>query len=325
MLRSSLNYWYKPKISLPAALLLPLAWIFGLIVRVRRWCYRSNILSSYKAPVPVIVVGNLTVGGTGKTPCVIALAGYLKSQGFHPGLVSRGVGGKKHRLPCLVTHDSTANDVGDEAILLSRETNCPMVVCVHRSDAVRTLLKYYPECNIVLSDDGLQHYRMQRDIEVIVVDGERQFGNQMMLPAGPLREPLSRLNMADFVVVNNGHLDGAYNMKLQPKKWVCMANQATRPLDCWSAVSVHAVAGVGNPGRFFQTLHGWCGEVSEHQYPDHYQYQSGELDYPDSMPVLMTAKDAVKYEEFANERHWYLDVDVLVEADMLERILQKIS
>lgn len=325
MLRYSTASWYQSKPDLLARLLMPLSYLFRCIVAIRKWCYVHRILKSSHASVPVIVVGNITVGGTGKTPCVTALAAYLKKQGFKPGIVSRGVGGTRRACAEIVAQESDVNRVGDEAILLMRATQCPMVVCCDRVSAIHALLAAHPECNVIISDDGLQHYRMQRDVEIVVIDGDRRFGNRQLLPAGPLREPVSRLKSADFLVVNDGHMQNAYSMSLSPVEWVSLRDGQRRPLSYFSGKDVHVAAAIGNPSRFFATVSDMCGSVMQHSFPDHFKYRSKDLNFNDKLPVLMTRKDAVKYERFADDRHWYLDVDVRLDDAMFDAVIAKIS
>ena len=317
--------WYRPNLTPLTCALLPLSWLFGCIIALRSWCYRRNIFNSHRFNVPVIVIGNIAVGGTGKTPCVISLAKHLIALGYRPGIVSRGVGGSHHQ-PCIVRSDSLAREVGDEAVLMARNSYCPVVVGRDRVAAVESLLQHYPDCNVVLSDDGLQHYRLARDIEIVVVDGTRLFGNACLLPAGPLREPLSRLDGVEFLVVNGGELDCAYHMTLKPISLVSLIDKTNNiDINSQSKGRVHAVAGIGNPDRFFNLLRQLGYEVIEHAFPDHYAFSAGDLKFGDELPVLMTGKDAVKCEEFADNNMWYLDVAATLENNFFDHLVVRLQ
>lgn len=317
--------WYQPSLNLLTAVLLPLSWLFGAITMLRRWMYRAGLLKSCRFTVPVIMVGNITIGGTGKTPLVIELAHLLRAQGYRPGIVSRGAGGKTQRNPLTVSSISSPAEVGDEAILMQRRAMCPVVVCTDRVAAVRDLLAQ-SDCNMVISDDGLQHYRLARDIEIGVVDGVRQFGNGHLLPAGPLREPLSRLQRADFLVKQEQSSTTPYSMRLEPVCWLSASDASRRlELSAFSGKSAHAVAGIGYPQRFFDMLSSMNIHIHAHPFPDHYFYRSRDLDFKDDLPILMTEKDAVKCAGFADERHWYLQVSAKISDEFKMQLLQKLN
>ncbi len=323
------DHWYRTSLSAVTFFLLPFSWLFRLIVSFRRLLYRMHFKKKYRFPVPVIVVGNMTVGGTGKTPFVIWLADILQKKGYRPGIVSRGVGGKKLRQPYWVDVHADPKEVGDEAVLLARRTHCPMVVCIDRVAAVKELLEK-TSCNIVISDDGLQHYRLDRTMEIVIVNGAREFGNGQMLPAGPLREPLKRLHSVDCIIVNGEnklyhpifkkvnvermHLRGdiLHSVSLPHKEL---------PLHAFQHKTVHAIAGIGHPKRFFESLSQHKIQVIEHPFLDHYLYQKADIYFPDQLAVLMTEKDAVKCMEFADQRHWYLPVRAEVGGEVEEKIL----
>jgi tetraacyldisaccharide 4'-kinase len=285
------------------------------------WCYQlgftsashyhkiAKLIKKSHVPVPVIVVGNLTVGGTGKTPLVIALAKYLQSKGFEPGIVSRGYGGSG-RYPCEVNEHSSPVEVGDEPLLIFRNTGCRMIVDPNRTRAVETLLNFY-SCDIIISDDGLQHHALSRDIEIVVVDGQRRFGNGHCLPAGPLREPVSRLKTVDFVVTNGAAKEGEYSMNFMSREIrpVLPSNKESKTLESLKGQTVHAIAGVGNPTRFFQQLTELGIKVIPHPFPDHYYFTEKDIFFDDDLPVIMTEKDGVKCEKIASKQHWYLAVD----------------
>ncbi len=312
------HYWYSRSPML--VLLTPLSLLFRLLVGLRRMAYRKGLLHSHRIAAPVIVVGNITVGGTGKTPLVAWLAGYLRQQGFKPGIIARGYGGRATSWPQQVRVDSDPAVVGDEAVLLARMTGCPMAVAPDRVVAAEALIKYN-DCDLVISDDGLQHYALQRDIEIIVIDGVRRFGIGFMLPAGPLREPVSRLQEADLVVVNGIGGPREYPMKLKTGELHNLLDvDVTKKLSDFRDRKVHAVAGIGNPERFFQSLRGSLRRVEEHAFPDHYRYRAIDLRFDDDAPVLMTAKDAVKCRRFASGNEWYLPVMAEMSNDFQTRL-----
>ena len=302
--------------------LIPLSWLFGAIVRIRRWLFRMDLLHVAKAARPVVIVGNLTVGGTGKTPLVLWLARALTEQGLRPGIISRGYGarirGARRVLP-----DSPAEEVGDEPRLLARRAAVPVAVGRDRAQAAALLAA---DTDVIISDDGLQHYALGRDLEIAVLDGARGLGNGRLLPAGPLREGRQRLNSVDFVVSNGGGgPSGCLRMDLVPRSLVRVADGQREPLEAWRGRRVHAVAGIGNPQRFFRALEALGLEITAHAFADHAAYAGTEFEFGDDLPVLMTEKDAVKYERWASPRHWFLEVDaVLPEADarrLLEAVL----
>jgi tetraacyldisaccharide 4'-kinase len=318
------RYWYRPTRHGLMMLLLPASWLFAAIVALRRYLYRRGIMRITHFPVPVIVVGNIVLGGTGKTPLVIWLSDFLRSCGYQPGIVSRGYGGKKQAQPYWVHSHDRAADVGDEAVLLARRTQCPLVICQDRVAAVRDLLKQ-SSCNIVISDDGLQHYSLGRDIEIAVMDGERRGGNGHLLPAGPLREPLLRLQEVDFVVVNGGHAHDDFTLSLQPGLLHSLSDNASVELRAFPHKRVHAVAGIGHPERFFATLKQAGLDVIPHPFPDHYPYQPHDMDFADTLPIIMTEKDAVKCRAFANERYWYLPVTAKISPGFQDKIWDKLK
>ncbi len=313
--------WYRSRMA--ALPLVPLSWLFQGVAALRRVAYRKAFLASHRIPRPVVVVGNLTVGGSGKTPLVIWLASQLLAAGYWPGIVSRGYGGKASRWPQQVRPDSDTAVVGDEAVLIARRTGCPMAVGPDRVEACRALLKYH-DCDVIISDDGLQHYAMQRDVEIVVVDGVRRFGNGFCLPAGPLREPPSRLKTVDMVVLNGGFpRPGEVLMQLEGNT-LCNLMEPTRckPLSSLYGKRVHAVAGIGNPARFFARLREAGIQVQEHPFPDHHRFTQKDLLFEDEDPVVMTEKDAVKCQPFATPNHWYLPVTAQLEENATLHLLQ---
>lgn len=301
--------------------LVPLSWLFALVASLRRALYRRGWLAVARLPVPVIVVGNITVGGTGKTPLVIWLAERLRAHGYRPGVVSRGYAAEAETSR-PVDADSDPALVGDEPVLIARRSGCPVRVGRQRTEAARALLAEHPEVDVILADDGLQHYALGRDIEIAVVDGQRRFGNGRLLPAGPLREPPARLREVDAVVVNGGDWRPsdcpAYDMSLEG---TCLnaLNEPGRTATAaqFAGRQVHALAGIGNPQRFFDTLTALGLDIIPHPFPDHHAYQPADL--PDGT-LVMTEKDAVKCVAFDHPDAWVLVVDARVQ-DGLERLL----
>ena len=311
-------YWYARSPWL--LLLTPLSLVFRIVVWLRRNAYRAGLLRSQRVALPVIIIGNITVGGTGKTPLVIWLAEYLQEKGYHPGIISRGYGGKASSWPQQVRPDSDPAMVGDEAVLLAGATGCPMAVGPDRV-ATATALIEHSECDVILSDDGLQHYALQRDIEIIVIDGIRRFGTGFSIPAGPMREPAKRLKQADLVVINGLGSGQEHVMRMRPgDAHSLMDSSIRRPLDDFRAQAVHAVAGIGNPERFFQSLEQHGMQLDKHVFPDHYKFTATDIRFGDDKPVIMTEKDAVKCRYFASENDWYIPVTVQMSADFRQRL-----
>jgi tetraacyldisaccharide 4'-kinase len=303
----SLNaIWYAT--ARPPLWLRALSSMFKTIVRVRRDMYASGLRSSVRLRVPVIVVGNITVGGTGKTPLVITLIAALRARGFNPGVISRGYAGTGEAL-LVVDELSNPLSAGDEAALVFQTTRAPFIVCRDRVRAGRVLLDK-TAVDVIISDDGLQHYRLQRDVEICVIDGERRFGNGYVLPAGPLREPISRLDSIALRVCNGGDvLPSEIPMRLSGDEAVSIANpQQHRPLRDFAGQRVHAVAGIGNPERFFAQLRAAGIEVIPRAFDDHFPYTEKDLDFGDDLPVLMTAKDAVKCVGYSRLPLWSVPV-----------------
>ncbi len=316
------THWYRRSGWL--WLLWPVSLLFCLLVSIRRTLYRLGLLTIHRFPVPLIVVGNITVGGSGKTPLVTFLVELLRAQGYKPGVVSRGYGGQAQSWPQEVTANSSAVQVGDEAVLLSRRCHCPMVVGPDRVVAVDQLLRDH-EVDVVISDDGMQHYRMGRDIEIAVLDGERRLANGLCLPAGPLRERAGRMNSVDFVVTNGQARFREWPMSLQPGEVQSLVGEASRPLASFTDQTVHAVAAIGNPGRFFNTLRGAGLTITEHPFADHHPFAARELEFTGDAPVMMTEKDAVKYIPYATARHWYLPVSAVLDDDFSRQLLERLE
>jgi tetraacyldisaccharide 4'-kinase len=295
----------------------PLAWLYGAIGVLRRGLYRRGWLTSQRLPVPVVVIGNLTAGGTGKTPLTIALAQALRERGFAPGVVSRGYGGHQ-REPVLLGDAPDPRQVGDEPCLF-RAHGIPVAVGRDRPAAARLLVE--AGFDVVLADDGLQHYRMARDVEICVIDAARGFGNGHLLPAGPLREPLSRLATVDLCVCNGGERPGAYPMYLRGGD----ARAARQPLTAFAGRNVHAVAAIGNPARFFDSLRAHGIEPIEHAFPDHHAFVPGDLHFDDDLPVLMTDKDAIKCRPFAQAGWWTVPVRAELAGEFFEAVAGRVA
>jgi tetraacyldisaccharide 4'-kinase len=286
-------------------LLVPLGWLFGLLVQLRRIAFAVGILRATRLPVPVVVVGNLTVGGTGKTPLVLYLAAALRAQGVAVGIVSRGYGGTAPA-PRLVGPEADPLEVGDEPCLLARRSAVPVAIGRDRVAAARLLPA---GLDVVLADDGLQHYALARDLEIVVVDSLRGFGNGRLLPAGPLREGRGRLQRAGLLVCNGGTgPPRSIAMQLVPTAFVRIADGHREAVEAWAGRRVHALAGIGHPERFFGTLADLGLELYLHPRPDHAPLTAADLPDAEGLPVVMTEKDAVKCRTFAQASHWYLEV-----------------
>ena len=313
--------WYKKSIWL--YLLYPFSLLMTFLTNRRRRKYLKN-LPTLKKDVPVIVVGNLTIGGTGKTPLVKHIASELLKLGYKPGLVSRGYGGN-YKKTMKVDADSSVKATGDEAQILSK-LNLPFYIDRDRVRAVDTLLSNH-DCDVVITDDGLQHYSLKRDIEIVVIDGKRRFGNNLVFPAGPLRESKKRLKDADFIVNNSGPTEhDEFLMNISPSKFVHLNSGKSYPVDQWPMhKEVHAVAGLGNPGRFFDTLNRLGFKINKHPFPDHHKYNTNDLHFLDQHPILMTEKDASKCKHFNNNKIWYLAVDADVTDSFIEKIDTKLK
>ena len=320
--------WYKPRSW--ALALLPLSYLFRGVASGRR-AYLQSRYQAKPFAVPVVVVGNIAVGGTGKTPLIIRLVHSLQAEGIRPGIVSRGYGGQPSKLPRKVSADSSAEEFGDEPVLIAREASCPVVVDSDRVAAVQYLIEEF-DVDVVLSDDGLQHYRMHRDLEIAVLDARRGLGNGQCLPAGPLREPPERLQDVDFIVLNGAAQSSSHflpasssinsiSMTLQPTFFRHLrSGQRVAANDWTGSRSVHAVAGIGNPERFSDTLTSLGLEPRLHRFPDHHPFTQADLQFDDDLPVVMTSKDAVKCEGFAPDNVWVLEVAAEVDPSLAQAI-----
>lgn len=303
----------------------PVSWLYCAVVNVRRVLYYMKFKKSFRLNVPVIVVGNITIGGTGKTPLVIWLSNLLKEKGYNPGVITRGYGGRARNWPQQVRPDGDPVVVGDESILISQRTGVPMAAGPDRVSVAQSLMEF-KGCNVIISDDGLQHYKLRRDIEIAVIDGSRRFGNGYCLPAGPLREQPKRLDKVDFVVTNGTPEKSEFGMRYIGTDIINLAKPEHRqPIDGFKGKQIHAVAGIGNPDRFFEQLGGYGMQVIPHPFSDHHPYTAEELVFDDDLPVIMTEKDAVKCRRFAEEKFWYLPVEVEMDGDISEQILERLK
>lgn len=320
--------WYAPALTPLTAALLPLSLLFCVAVALRRWAYATGLLRSAWLPVPVVVVGSIVVGGVGKTPLVRALAAALARQGRRPGIVSRGYGGR-NRLPRQVAPGDDPAIVGDEPLLMAADAP-PVWIGRDRVAAARALLDAHPECDVILADDGLQHYALRRNFEIAVIDGARGFGNGWLLPAGPQREARSRLEQVDALVWLTAGLEAASTkrdperetvMTYEPLPWRSLVRpDAAADPEAWRKGVIHALAGIGNPRRFFDLLHRLGLDPVCHAFPDHHRYTPADLEFRDATVILMTEKDAVKCAAFADGRCWYLPIQARIEPALVARL-----
>ncbi|MEO8753504.1 MAG: tetraacyldisaccharide 4'-kinase [Casimicrobiaceae bacterium] len=323
--------WYTPRLTLLAAALWPLSLVFGIVVAGRRWLFGVGLLSSTKLAVPVVVVGNITVGGAGKTPLVLALADALAARGFRPAIVSRGYGGTARTAQAVTRTDDPAV-VGDEPLIYAAAGHT-VWIGADRVAAGQGVLAAFPACDVLLSDDGLQHYRLARTVEIVVVDAARGFGNGQLLPAGPLREPVTRLTEVDAVVCLVGRdmpravsVDGRETtMTYESLPWRNVRD-AARVADpgAWRGREVHAVAGIGHPQRFFDLVRALGIDATEHAFADHHAFAAADLAFPGAAAILMTQKDAVKCTAFADDRCWYLPVSATLDPALVALVENKI-
>lgn len=315
--------------------LMPIAWLFGFCVCIRKLLYRIGFLNSTALPVPVIIVGNINVGGTGKTPLVIYLVEQLRKCGFSPGVISRGFGGEHADVHAIQQHDD-ASEVGDEPKLIANRTQCPVYIGQHRVQAGEALLADHPECDVIVCDDGLQHYRLQRTIEIVVVDGSVGFGNGALLPAGPLRESIARLNEVDAIVVNGewrNQLNLAalrhtpnYQMHLKSGVFYPLSNPSAPFGDQqFSGKTITAIAGIGNPKRFFEQLTYMGLTFEAKPFPDHHRYVASDLNAITTDIIIMTEKDAVKCQALMDSRCWVLPVDVDLDNRLIDGIVKQLA
>ena len=327
--------------------LLPLSGLYCAVNSYQRWKYRHctkndtenntqhNIQNKKKAlPCPVIVVGNITVGGTGKTPLTVYLVNLLQQAGYKPAIITRGYGGKATSWPQSVTLESDAQLVGDEAVLMATRTNVAVYAGSDRMESIQQIIKMH-ECDVIVSDDGMQHYKMPRDMQIAVIDGERLLGNGLCLPAGPLREKKERLRKCDFIIINSSQVPKKIEnnlmglpyveMNLKGDSLLNLNTSQLRPLDDFSQREVHAVTGIGNPLRFYKTLEQASLRLITHSFPDHYDFKPSDIQFDDELPIVMTEKDAVKCRKFASGNVWYLPVTARLREGFDERFLTTLS
>lgn len=318
--------------------LVPFSWIYAAVVACRQFLYRKKVFRSYSVAAPLIVVGNVTVGGTGKTPLTIWLAKALREKGMSPGIVSRGYRGKVGSLPVEALPDSDPAIVGDEAILLARKSGCPVVVHPERVAAATRAIEL--GADVIIADDGLQHYRLSRDFEIAVIDGHRGFGNGRLLPAGPLRENPRRLDSVDKVAVQRRAVEASEVLRrssdrppvhfdLTPVSIRRLDGSETARIENLAGQKVHAIAGIGNPERFFRLLESSGMLVKRHPLPDHADISPDDISFDDDLAIVMTAKDAVKCRFPEAGRCWCVEVNVEFEGTegdlLLNRVLDRIS
>lgn len=301
------RYWYQ-KPSWRHCILLPFSGLYRCIILVRRLLYRAGIFSTYKASVPVIVVGNITVGGTGKTPLVMGLVECLKREGYRPGIVSRGYGAYSKKEAMLLTADSRPEDIGDEPCMMFQRLQVPVAVCQNRVLAIQAC--EHVGCDVIVSDDGLAHYRFERDCNIVCMDGVRGLGSGYTLPAGPLREPKSRLKSVDFCVTTSSKSSGEKNESvIVPECLVSIADpNKTLPLSTFCGKSVRALAGIGHPERFFALLADLGYNVRSEAFRDHHRYTEADLSFYSGELVVMTEKDAIKCRLYDLDNAWYVKI-----------------
>lgn len=299
-------------------LLLPVAFLHFFILRARRYCFSRGWFSVYRSPVPVVIVGNISVGGTGKTPVVSALAAAMQARGLRIGIVSRGYGAQRGPYPRRVLPDSDWRYSGDEPLMIVRQTGCPLVISPARGDAVKELLRWQP-LDLVISDDGLQHLALARDYEIVLLDPTMGVANGHLLPAGPLRELPARLDDCDWILQRNSATPARY-FHYRIDGLVNITTGETRAADSFAGQQVQAVAGIANPSAFFSSLRSLGMTVQERPYPDHYAFTAADFTGPQRLPVIMTEKDAVKCTGFAGRDAWCLKVTAVLPDDLLEQV-----
>ena len=319
--------WYENKNWIK--ILLPISWIYRFLFKIFR---KRNLASAWKPEFKTIVIGNLTVGGTGKTPLVIWLANELKKEGYHPGIVSRGYKGLANKNPNLIDQYSNPSDVGDEPLIIFNNTNCPVVVGSNRVEAAKFLIKN-KYCDVLISDDGLQHFKLGRDIEIAMIDGLRKFGNNLLLPAGPLREPIKKLDQVDFVINTNSFYseeakvkENNFLMTYKPISWVNLVTQESIDINDWSKDKiVYGIAGIGNPSSFFSLLRSLDFQVIEKVFPDHHEFIDTDFFEMDDLPIVMTEKDAIKCKFLKNPNCWYLKIEPVINENFKTDLFKKIK
>ena len=334
-----MRFWYNK--SPFRYLLFPFHWLLWLVVYCRKVCYSIGIFNVSAISIPVIVVGNISVGGTGKSPLVLYLVRELQARGYKPGIISRGYGGNSESYPLSLTVDTKASESGDEALMLFQRVKVPMVVAPDRVAAAKYLTKH-SDCDIIISDDGLQHYALNRDVELVVVEAQRQFGNELLMPFGPLREPISRLNSADAVITNLRFAEDTdfdiaskkkfkvYQSQFKALEFASLNGAESKSIAALSRaiseanITVDAVAGIGNPDAFFSFLKEQGINIAKHHFKDHHNYQAADFASMNGM-ILMTEKDAVKCHGLDLNNAWYLVIDTQVEDGLVDLCIKKIA
>lgn len=327
-----MEFWYQPltwRRPWVALLILPM-WLFRGVSAFRSFAYRRGLLRQEKLPVPVVIVGNISVGGTGKTPLLLKLAESLQENGLRVGIISRGYGAQRTDFPHLLSSRDLAISVGDEPMLLARRSGCPVVIDPQRARGGRYLLQQ-ADVDIVLSDDGLQHYALRRNFEIVVIDATRGLGNGYCLPLGPLRESAARLQTVNYIVVNGSGGDTSYgrdcaNVELAIKRFVRLTDQESVSSVYWEGkLRIHAVAGIGNPQRFFDSLRSLNFDIVEHVFPDHHPYRASDFHFDEDLPIIMTEKDAVKCAGFEIPFDtWFAEADISTASHGYSRLIDKL-
>ena len=303
-------------------MLLPFYAIFFILSFIRLWLYKFRILKINDSSLPVIVVGNITLGGTGKTPIVISIVNYLESQNKKVGVVSRGYGGKYSQDSLEVSVTSDPVQCGDEPLLIKQQTEVPVVVAKKRTKAIEFLIKKY-SLDVIVSDDGLQHYSMGRDIEIAVIDGHSRLGNGFFLPAGPLREAKSRLKSVDFIINNGSHFEGEVSSEIEPHEYINLVTNEVKGLEYFKGKKCYAVAGISKPDNFFSILQKNGVKLIPKPFPDHYAFSEKDLALNENHPIIMTSKDCVKCVLFATEQMWYLSVSAKINSNFYQQLESK--
>lgn len=316
--------WYKARLHPLLFLLAPLSLLFWLVTNLRRSFYYSGLIPRYKASVPVIVVGNISVGGTGKTPMVVALCQWLKEEGWNPGVISRGYGAKGP-FPHSVSENDDPETAGDEPLLMRCRTGCPVVIAPKRAEAAQLMTEQHPKVDVIISDDGLQHYGLQRDIELIMLDAERGTGNGWLLPAGPLREGPWRLKGAEWVISNYGrHAFAKHVVDVEPGDWYRVDNNER--IELKSDDEFYAIAGIGYPQRFFNSLTEQGIKLAGSQeFTDHHVYSEEDFSQLSGQPILMTEKDAGKCQAFARPNWYYQRIEAKLPEVMKTNLLAQLE
>ena len=313
----------RSKFGIVNFLLLPLSLVYFVFSKIHFWLYKFNVLDVNISKVPIVVVGNITVGGTGKTPIVISIANYFESKNKKVGVVSRGYGGKYSKKSVEVLSSSDSIECGDEPLLIKHKTKAQVVVAKKRSKAVEYLNHKY-SLDVIISDDGLQHYSMGRQIEIAVIDGKSRLGNGLFLPSGPLRESKNRLKSVDFIINNGSSSDGEISSQLEAQSYINIVTKEKRGLDFFKNKKCNAVAGIGKPDNFFSMLRALGVEVISKSFPDHYQFSEKDLSFHNKYPIIMTSKDCVKCSQFASNQMWYLDTDAKIDSDFYHQLELKL-